>query len=78
MARAREIEAANVAIHASINDLAEEGHDLQDLANVMMAYALHSMVKTHGRQDVARHLFALAVKFADEDHNPLDRVLAKH
>ena len=78
MDRSRETEAANVAVHAALKDMLDEGHDPQDLHNVLLAYALNSMRRTHGRQDVARHLFALAVKFADEDHNPLDRVLAKH
>ncbi|MGX9984539.1 hypothetical protein [Methylobacterium fujisawaense] len=78
MDRSREVEAANVAVHEAISRLIEEGHDPQDLANVLFAYAMSSMVQTHGRKDVARHLYAMSVKFADEHQNPLRGSPSKH
>lgn len=78
MDRSREIDAASAAVHDALKDLAADGHERQDLANVLFAYAMNLMVADHGRQGVAQHLFAVAVKFADEDHNPLQGAVRRH
>jgi hypothetical protein len=47
--RAKELEAANVAVNKALNRLIEEGHEDQDLSNAMLAYALSIMSQHHGR-----------------------------
>jgi hypothetical protein len=48
--RARELEAANKAVHAALNKLTEQGHADQDLSNTLLGYALSSAGLHHARQ----------------------------
>jgi hypothetical protein len=51
--RAKELEAANQAAHASLNKLIKEGHEQQDLSNVLLGYALSIVSLHHTRQTLS-------------------------
>lgn len=78
MDRSNQTAAANEAVHNALAALLVQGHDRQDLGNVLIAYALSLMVESHGRQDVARHLYMLALKFADSSQLIPGTVPVKH
>ncbi|KQT55035.1 hypothetical protein ASG52_25255 [Methylobacterium sp. Leaf456] len=78
MDRSNQTAAANEAVHEALASLIREGHDRQDLSNVLISYALTMMVETHGRQEVARYLYLLSLKFADDAQPIPGTVRVKH
>ena len=48
MDRKTQTEAANTAVHAAVAGICAAGHDPQDVANVLFAYALKMMTDHNG------------------------------
>lgn len=73
MAREKQQAAASAAVLESIKALNKAGHDDQDIRDALFAYSLSLMTLHYTKQEIARHLYAMALRFADPNDDPLHR-----
>jgi hypothetical protein len=76
--RHKQTEAAGDALLPLLNELMAQGHEDQDLSNALFGYAMSIMVRHHGKHGVARHLYMMALKFADPHQDPLNGPQIRH
>ncbi|WP_420604749.1 hypothetical protein [Methylobacterium sp.] len=78
MDRKTQTEAANTAVHAAVAGICAAGHDPQDVANVLFAYALKMMTDHNGQPAVARHLQAIGLQLANPHTKPFSGPPSRH
>lgn len=75
---ADKLDAASEAVLTMLNALLKKGHDSNVLGDALLGYGLSIMQQNHGRENVARHLYVLALKFADPQQEPLKDAQRSH